>query len=82
MLLVTLAGVATATLGFIAVRQVQKRWKDLTIFALIFYVALTPPLGYFIAGEPTGTQFQLGWMLGAAICTLLGLISLARQGRL
>lgn len=76
------AGLVVAITGFYTVRQVQKKAKDFTLLALIIYVALTPPIGYFLFGEPIGTQFQYGWLLGASICTLLGFISLSRKGRL
>lgn len=84
MLVPTLIGLAVALSSFLIMQFVVLRYfRRHTLPFLLAFVGFGLAAAVFI-GEPAGTLYQLGWMLGMSVCVAIGLcariINQARRG--
>ncbi len=79
MSLVLLFGMAVAIAGFTALQVISSKFKSFTFLALMLFLIGTQPLGYLFWGEPAGTTYLNGWLLGLVPCIAYGFWSLHRK---
>jgi hypothetical protein len=77
--LVFLFGLAVAIAGFTALQIIASKYKPYTFPALMLFLVGTEPLGYLLWGEPAGSIYFNGWLLGLVPCIIFGFWSRHRK---
>jgi len=76
---VMLVGAIVGIAGYCILQIIASRHKSYAFLSLMLFLVGTQPLGFLLWGEPAGTAYLNGWLIGLFPCIIYGFWNMHRR---